>query len=1132
MAVLDTPATTTRRGYWQAQRMAELTLERFIAACEQNDWTGRRRAFYLLASYYGRTREIVQGALADRREPLAQAALRNLVVLHRPLAQMHHLAPDAIPLASILERPAREELARDLIVRALNESPDPLSEATIVDRVNEMDLLGTIATAAVRRHLADLEATGHLTRSHDGYGRTKRSYTEMDMDAASLEALLGPALYARVSGSGFRGLTDVEARKGEFRDRFTAATTLDGETVDLVIEAAATLLDTRPPEASPWRHTDLLNSPYPRPYQYEAYAVFRGGGYQGQLVEAPTGSGKTMVGMMCIQDWLRTLRPGQSILVLVPTASYQQQWIGELCYKPVGLRLPPELVFSGTPLQLERFQRRTGTHPAIVLMTYAALAQTGSGVGKGGFDVDSIEIFLQSANVQYVALDEVHKTVEDMRSVSADVTRQLVAWLQDGSIRGLIGFSATAEAYRPRFAELGLNLAHSIPLDTLIGYGFVAPFVEFGVPFANSARERRIRQLLDSYKAHLLAYCEMLGGEELRKRFAAIPLDQRVALARHQLRMYQGRADGDEAAARKLTAWEDGRDLGIAEAPLVTLLQLANGWSDADLARQAGVDEGRFGALRAELESLRAELADLIYLPSTVRRLQQSGFGTELDRDAVMNLANQGLSATARAERTEDLLASTIVGLYSSLTDWFLRAGEGRVEAIKALIEAEEAVRPVSGTLVFDTGKRIRWRAGVTAPGYEGVGGLFSQVLGDPRFSAFAALSSEIYMTYDESNPMPPRVARLVETELMRGEVAQAMFGLTTQGLDLPEDALGTLRTEFTSLIGDYVDSLAGVRARRLGEFRKQVIAPFRRSALRLVKGSAGERFRARLSTQNVHLAELIGTFYDYAQIADSFRRARVGEVEQVSGAHQRFFVVPMPAGKRKQLVYELTARIVDADEFPINLVIVSTWARTGWNVLKPNVLIDATATRDVTAWQQLRARAIRSLRTWNIACFRSLLALRSDGSTESNELAEATLRPIATAAAIPQPLRERIAETGLHGLTEEERSSAEIGLMLSHNKVTHIYELVKAFGSTSQVEYDRHAKVWRRREPIARKHAVETSVDPFTGDLVAGVAHAPLLYASDPRTDLPDELQYRVSDVIDGLDPKIVRGWVAAAGE
>jgi hypothetical protein len=102
---------------------------------------------------------------------------------------------------------------------------------------------------------------------------------------------------------------------------------------------------------------------------------------------------------MCVQDWLSQLRPGQSILILVPTSNYLQQWAGELCYKSIGLRLSPEMVFSGTPNQLERFQKRTGSHPAILLMTYTALSQAGSAIGKGGFDVDSIEMFLQGANV-------------------------------------------------------------------------------------------------------------------------------------------------------------------------------------------------------------------------------------------------------------------------------------------------------------------------------------------------------------------------------------------------------------------------------------------------------------------------------------------------------------------------------------------------------------------------------------------------------------------------------------------------------------------------------------------------------------------------------------------------------------
>ena len=121
----------------------------------------------------------------------------------------------------------------------------------------------------------------------------------------------------------------------------------------------------------------------------------------------------------------------------------------------------------------------------------------------------------------------------------------------------------------------------------------------------------------------------------------------------------------------------------------------------------------------------------------------------------------------------------------------------------------------------------------------------------------------------------------------------------------------------------------------------------------------AGERLLARLDLRNIHFADLVNTFFDYAIIARYFRHPQVAELEQVSGARQKFFVIPMSSGNRKLLMYDLIARIVDADSLPINIVVVSTWARTGWNVIAPNVLIDATATRDVTAWQQLRGRAI-----------------------------------------------------------------------------------------------------------------------------------------------------------------------------
>ena len=149
-----------------------------------------------------------------------------------------------------------------------------------------------------------------------------------------------------------------------------------------------------------------------------------------------------------------------------------------------------------------------------------------------------------------------------------------------------------------------------------------------------------------------------------------------------------------------------------------------------------------------------------------------------------------------------------------------------------------------------------------------------------------------------------------------------------------------------------------------------------RRRLRALDLGAVGERLLSRLDLRNIHFADLVNTFFDYAIIARYFRQAQVAELEQVSGARQKFFVIPMSTGNRKLLMYDLTSRIVDAESLPINLVVVSTWARTGWNVISPNVLIDATATRDVTAWQQLRGRAIRARRTWTNDCYRLIMAL------------------------------------------------------------------------------------------------------------------------------------------------------------
>jgi len=414
----------------------------------------------------------------------------------------------------------------------------------------------------------------------------------------------------------------------------------------------------------------------------------------------------------------------------------------------------------------------------------------------------------------------------------------------------------------------------------------------------------------------------------------------------------------------------------------------------------------------------------------------------------------------------------------------------------------------------------------------------------------------------DRANPLPPRIADYVEQSLMRHEVGDAIFNLAVQGLDLPDDVLAQLRRRFVTKLDDYLPSLRSAHGARHAEFSRRVLGSVRRLVRNLDLGLPGERVLARLDRRNTHLQGLVQTFFDYALIARHFREAHVGQLEQASGARQPFFVVTMPGGsQRKQLMYDLTSRIVDEESLQVNLVIVSNWARTGWNVIQPNVLIDATATRNLTAWQQLRGRAIRALHTWTNDCYRLLVVLDGHEHLHATTSGEAVDQAPAHATSLgvppeskdpdggeasldvsllallktvtPEETFDRIQSQtgengeGLQALSANEREALAMRLVQSRNKVTHIYELVKAYGSSSQVTYNRAERAWERREAIAAKHEQEVAVNAFTGEKTAGIGHAPLVYASDPRTDLPADLQGHLIGAIANSDEIIVRGWM-----
>lgn len=332
MAPFMEPAVTPPAKYWQAQRFAEAIHHQFEANLAAGDLDAMRREFYVLARYYGRTLAILRHALAEGREPLLRATLKNLIALHQPMHHMHDLSPSSAPVVLTMDTTTRNDLAEDLIVEMLDEAAKPLPVVAITDRVNTQHVLARVKAEMVEKHLDNLMASGYVVREGEGFARSKRAYDTINIDRHGLMALLGPDLYQVFQENGFHGLVDLDGRNNAFRVFFTKLTGAGAITADLFAAAARELtrLPRATPHFSPWHHEGIIHSPYPRPYQHDAFAVFRGFGYKGQVVEAPTGSGKTLIGMMCLDDWFHALSPGEAVLILVPTVNYQQQWVKEL----------------------------------------------------------------------------------------------------------------------------------------------------------------------------------------------------------------------------------------------------------------------------------------------------------------------------------------------------------------------------------------------------------------------------------------------------------------------------------------------------------------------------------------------------------------------------------------------------------------------------------------------------------------------------------------------------------------------------------------------------------------------------------------------------------------------------------
>ncbi|MBN1328727.1 MAG: DEAD/DEAH box helicase family protein [Candidatus Heimdallarchaeota archaeon] len=924
-------------------------------------------------------------------------------------------------------------------------------------------------------------------------------------------------------------------------------------------------------------HQDIINSPIPRPYQLEAYYMFKGNRYNASVIDSPTGSGKTLMGMMCIQDWLRNLRKNESILVLVPTLNYQSQWVDSICFNEIGLQISPTYVFSGTVTQLENFISKTREIPPIIVLTYTSLAQI---LGAKTKKEKELKQLINWLGIRNVIFDEAHKIVEFESSTTYEVVKRMIKLYKGAHIENLIGFSGTAKAYEKAFKRLGLNLIYIVPEKELVLHGFVAPIAELGVTFAYSGREKAIREIHNEIKINMKQLWSYFGYTELRKEFQKIPQNDRLFICKELLGMYN--TYKNEVATEKLKSkfveWAPGKDKGplsLNDANLVLAIQIYNSWSDITLAANSNHPNAA-REIVDETEKLVLRLEQLIRIPSLKKMITSEKYGKRMPKNTTFyNIRKDAKDRREAQNEIKDITCSTMVGIYKALDTWArTKIGEGRVGTLQSIINAEEEIRDIKGVVIFDTGRTIKveGESGVGSPGFSGVGGSFAQSLGTNiiNYNPIAVQSSEMYISYNPNleKPLHVMMADFIRNDVIVDKLTERIFMELIYDLPFQEQLSNFIYLTFKELMVSYASSLKNVFRVRLSEFSKKVFEPLQSFIDEMVilddnLSIAVNLLKERITEPSIRINNIILKLYDYAIIARKIEYAKKGTLQTASSELQDYYYLNMPTGRQKQLIYDLVSDFLDSEDLPIHLVFVSSWARTGWDVRTPDILIDATATRDVTAWQQLRGRAMRALESWTIDCYRTIaVLLGKSGNAEKiigrlptdmqvnfekirkeftpkeefNEIMIELLHNSIDEAKIPPEvkvtLKSKVSSGNVNNLDNHDRMKLIIYLMLSKNKVAHIFEMVKASGSSKQVELDKTTGTWRRKASIAKKHREEPILPVPGAERKRGKYIAPLVYSKDPTADTPSEVKETLQGLLQGLDEDLLDDWVLSLVE
>jgi Histidine kinase-, DNA gyrase B-, and HSP90-like ATPase len=75
-------------------------------------------------------------------------------------------------------------------------------------------------------------------------------------------------------------------------------------------------------------------------------------------------------------------------------------------------------------------------------------------------------------------------------------------------------------------------------------------------------------------------------------------------------------------------------------------------------------------------------------------------------------------------------------------------------------------------------------------------------------------------------------------------------------------------------------------------------------------------------------------------------------------------------------------------------------------------------------------------------------------------------------------------------------------------------------------------SKRWDGVEALVEKHAREYAVNLFDGVYGPGKGHAPMVYAGDPRQDVPSALRKHLTETLRNRDATVVKGWLEGIAE